>query len=205
LGVLSAVLFWWGFSHRGPSWPKTVIKTLPLAVLTGISVVEGLPALLIVGLALSALGDFALSRPGQRAFLVGLISFALAHIAYIAVFAGVLASTWVLPPLWIMAVVVGLVVPAIPAFWRHAGALKGPVAVYMILIAAMVLTAGMHTDGGMTLVAGAVMFALSDFLLGVQMFRNLPPAWNAAASLVIWPLYILGQVGIFFGVAMATF
>ena len=42
-----------------------------------------------VGIALSVVGDVALLGTGERAFLVGLAAFLLAHVAYVVAFAGV--------------------------------------------------------------------------------------------------------------------
>ena len=60
------------------------MKTLAVALLAVLVVVESGPLLLFAALALSAAGDAFLSREDDRAFLAGLASFLAAHLAYIA-------------------------------------------------------------------------------------------------------------------------
>ena len=60
-----------------PTLARTVVKTLAVALLAVLAIVENGPLLLFGGLALSAVGDAFLSRDGDRAFLGGLASFSL--------------------------------------------------------------------------------------------------------------------------------
>ena len=63
-------------TDAAPSTLRSVVKTGAVALLA----ISALPVpLLALALGLSALGDLALSRDGDRAFLAGVAAFALAH------------------------------------------------------------------------------------------------------------------------------
>lgn len=96
LGLVFALIYAAAFCHRGPGRWKTVVKAVPLAAFAAAGVAGFADPVIIAALLLSALGDIALSRDGERAFLSGLVAFALAHVAYAAVFAGLSAGA---PPL----------------------------------------------------------------------------------------------------------
>ncbi len=62
-------LFWTGLAvavayfpltRRPQSWPRSIVKTVPLVLFAVAAALTGAPWLLVAGLALSALGDFAL-------------------------------------------------------------------------------------------------------------------------------------------------
>ena len=83
-GVVAAVMYLPRTGSR-IRMARSIRKSLPVALFAMAAVAEGAPVLLIAALALSAVGDFALSRPGSKAFLIGMIAFAAAHLAYIIV------------------------------------------------------------------------------------------------------------------------
>ena len=66
------------------------------------------------GIALSVVGDIALLADSNRAFMVGLVAFLLAHVAYVIAFLGVAAWS---PHVAIVAVVIGRGIAAAAA--RH--------------------------------------------------------------------------------------
>ena len=185
------------FCHRDPSALRSVIKTLPLAVMAMLAFLPGAPLVLVAGLALSALGDLALSRRGEAAFLTGLIAFAAAHIAYIWVFAGMAQGALPLVPAAIL-----LIYAASSELWLapHTGTLRWPVRGYVALIAGMGLTALMLPAGYGVVTLGAGLFIASDTLLAVQVFRMAPdhPAQRAVSG-TLWALYIAAQALILWG------
>jgi uncharacterized membrane protein YhhN len=65
--------------NKAPALGRTVAKTMAVGALSGLAFHAGGPALLIVALALSALGDAFLAHEGEAAFLGGLGSFLAAH------------------------------------------------------------------------------------------------------------------------------
>lgn len=187
-----AALIYWGLSLRdGHSWARSAVKGLALIPLVASALWQGAP-LMALALALCSLGDVILSRPGQGAFLGGLVAFALGHLGWIAVFVISLAPdvSHLTSPLAIV-LLVGLTV-MIVAMARlilpRAGALRLPVTVYIAVIAAM--SAVGFATGQHLIKAGALFFALSDALLGLQTFvLTAGTRRERLANALIWPLY----------------
>src|SRR5689334_20585076 len=125
-------------SAAAPSWVRSGVKTAPMVLLAVFAVQAHLPVAVIAALALSAVGDFALSRKGEVAFQAGLASFLLAHLFYIGAFlqAGGLTLQ---PPLiaglvlWLAAAEVWLV--------PYARAMRWPVRAYSLVISLMLYAA----------------------------------------------------------------
>ena len=181
---------------RQPSLKRTVAKTIAVGALAVMAFYAGGPLLLVLALALSAAGDAFLAHEGDRAFLGGLGSFLLAHIAYAVLFVssgpGLAAAS--LPG--VAAVVVFALVMGV-LMVRNAGPLALPVAVYVLAIAVMGL--GGVTLGGLVLL-GAVLFMASDAILGSEKF--LMPQTSSLRWLTgpaVWVLYYAGQVLITLG------
>jgi uncharacterized membrane protein YhhN len=172
----------------GPqSWHRSVAKTLPVALLALAAFFYGFWGLALA-LALSALGDWCLSFEGEKPFLAGLVSFALAHVLFVVL----LLPLWQGVP-WGLGLILGVV--ALSTFvWLlpYAGALKLPVLVYVLLICAMGIAAWAQPNG--LIRAGASAFILSDFLLALGVFRQVPHT-----SRPLWALYWAGQALLFAG------
>lgn len=190
-------------TESGPSWPRSAIKTVPLLAFAGSAALAGAPPFLTAALFLSALGDFALSRRGDAAFLYGLSAFALAHLLYVLAFLGLSEA-----PLWTAfaaqpLLALGLALFALSSeLWLipHVGGLKWPVRAYILVIAAMGWAALTLPLGLVTLGAGA--FIASDMFLAIGRFRMTgdhplagPTGW------AVWTLYIAGQALILSGAA----
>ncbi len=127
---LAAVYF--PFIGRGVSWPRTLFKTLPVLCLAAGAWWASGPDLLVVALVFSALGDLALSREGRAAFLYGLAAFALAHLVYVLLFAGLSGRGVIdaiaarpLPALAMLALALSTELWLAP----HVGALRWPVSI----------------------------------------------------------------------------
>ncbi len=131
----------------------------------------------LVGLGCSWLGDVALLWP-QQGFLPGLVSFLLAHLAYLVAFTrGTRLAAW--PPAFVgyalvaAAVLAGLW-PGVPA------ALRGPVLAYVLCLAAMAAQAAVlwrrGAERGAVLACGGALFLLSDALLATNRFATPLPA-----------------------------
>lgn len=173
-----------------PALGRSAIKTLPVALLAGIAALSQAPLLLIAGLALSAFGDWALSRPGERAFLIGLIGFALGHLCYLMLFAGRVEHF----ALWTVLPFAALALSTERWLVPFTGALKGPVRMYVLLISAMAAAAVNLPTVLWPASLGAVAFVLSDLILAIQMFR-LGEAGRLRrwAGYVLWLLYGAAQ------------
>lgn len=189
IGVIAALAYL-PLSGGRASLAKSLIKTVPLTAFAAFAYLSGAPVLLMAGLALSALGDLALSRDGEPAFLAGLSSFAAGHLAYIALFVtqdGGIPPNWMLP---LAFVVLGVSTE----FWLipHVGKLRTPVRVYVILITLMGITAqSMAVPAGRL---GAILFVASDLVLSIQLFRlSKKSVLRRPAGWLLWTLYIGGQ------------
>jgi uncharacterized membrane protein YhhN len=146
-------------------------------------------AWLIAGLVLCAVGDLCLLS--DRSFDLGLISFLLGHLAYVAGFHAALPiADW---PLVILAPLALAGVGALAWLWPNLGRRRIPVVAYIVAITAMVW-GGMSVSWagalGWTAATGAILFYLSD--LAVARHRFVRPSFvNRALGL---PLYYVGQL-----------
>lgn len=181
---------------------RSVVKTVPVALLAMLVLVREGPLLLAGALALSALGDAFLSRDGDKAFLGGLASFLLAHVLYVVLFAlsGEGIEALLSPPRLIMGVVIAALALAMLALlWpRVETALRLPIVVYIAAILAMELAA--LTLGDPRIIVGAVLFMTSDALLATEKFllaaSSPHRAWMRYA---VWVFYYVAQALIALG------
>ena len=191
-GLTVALVYLWA-TQKPPSVWRSVIKTVPVASFAMAAAFAGAPWLLCAALGLSAVGDLALSRPGERAFLAGLGAFACAHLAFIALFWAAGSGNVPLAPA-IALVALGLSTERwlIP----HVGALRWPVRAYIAVIVGMGVAATMVNSA--VLVLGAGCFIVSDLILALHLFRLAEghPLKNPAAR-ALWVLYIAAQALIF--------
>lgn len=144
---------------------------------------RGTAVSLMLALVCSLVGDVFLMLPGPY-FVPGLLSFLLAHLAYLALFRRGL-SWFPSRPALAIALLLGTVVYA--GLWRHGlpPALRGPVAAYVLVIALMAAqalgrAAARRTTGPLLVAVGAVFFMASDSLLAVNKFvmpLQLAPLW----------------------------
>lgn len=191
LSVIASAWFLLGYCWRGPSLGKSVIKTIAVAGLALAAFWLEAPLLLIAALSLGAAGDYLLSHAGERAFFAGLGAFALSHLAYAALFvshgAALKFDTATLG-IGLFALVVGYVL------FRHAGALRWPVAVYVCIIAVMGMLA---VDLRLLFIWGgiaAALFIISDAVLGLELFV-LPQHGRLSqiTPFVVWAFYWVAQ------------
>ncbi|WP_415182247.1 lysoplasmalogenase family protein [Phaeovulum sp.] len=194
--LLAALAMAFHYCVQDPSAAKSVIKTTSVAMLALIGVVIDAPMLVILGLGLGALGDYFLSRPGQRAFLAGMGAFGAGHLAYVAAFVGAGAA---LPPFWPALALIGLGLSTESWLAPRTGSLRLAVRAYVLIILAMALAAlGLPPRLGQ-IRAGALAFLLSDLVLALEIFVLSDGPLRRAAKYLLWALYWLGQVLILFG------
>ena len=190
--ALLAALAYLRLTTAPPGALRSVVKTLSTAALALAVAQAGGPSWLVAALGLSALGDMALSRPGDRVFLLGMAAFALAHGAYVLGFVRLGASPGQLLQPAPLAAALGLIALAAlvtPRFVRGAGALAPAVAGYIAVILAMGLTA-LAVPGQPLLQAAAALFIASDVILGEQRFGT---PRGAAADRALWAAYWSAQ------------
>jgi uncharacterized membrane protein YhhN len=188
--------------RRTETWakPATLVALVVSACVLGAgdtSAGRWLLAGLICGLA----GDvFLLGRSDTR-FRLGLASFLVGHVAFVVAF----TRLGIDPPTWLWAAWVVLfgcllytrrVLPA--AMLRGGQALTLPVAIYTVVIGAMVIFA--YDTGEPLIAVGATVFAASDSILAVDRFVE-PKPW---APLAVMITYHLGQALIVAGLLAAT-
>lgn len=167
-----------GAEAWGRAWARGLAKTLASLGFLGVGLAlndagAGLPGVLIlVGLALSVIGDVCLLSQRRGLFLGGMGAFAFAHIAYAVSFlvrgapeplAGGLAAI----------AMAGVAVAVLRWLRGRLGALAVPVSVYIILIGTMVVTAIGAGAGGHAppqLALAAILFAISDIAVARDRF-----------------------------------
>jgi uncharacterized membrane protein YhhN len=147
--------------------------------------------ILFAGLVLSLCGDLSLAGVSQRAFMLGLASFLLAHLAYIVAFSVLgLNHKWMLfaaaPVIAVAVLVAAWLAPHTPP------ELAMPVRAYTIVISVMVVAAvGSKGAGGPTLaVIGALLFYVSDLSVAAQRLVEM----DFPTYVVGLPLYYTGQL-----------
>jgi uncharacterized membrane protein YhhN len=146
--------------------------------------------IILAGLVFSWFGDVFLISKERRWFFAGLLSFLLAHVAYIVAFffRGVEFS-------YFFGVLPGLLVAAALVYRWIEPKLDGldkPVVLYMTIISTMVAAAvgNLHNLAGPGLAAGACLFFLSDVCVARERFVE-SNVLNKAIGL---PAYYAGQV-----------
>jgi uncharacterized membrane protein YhhN len=171
-----------------------------LAVFAG-AVTSRYGVLILAGLVLSWFGDAFLIGTAQHWFLLGLVSFLLAHIAYLAAFATAgIERRWTLGALLPVAAIAAGVL-----FWlqpHQPPAFVWPVRLYTIVISLMVIAAFGTAGTGATrrIVVGACLFYMSDLSVAALRFTE-PPFPTYVLGL---PLYYAAQLCLALSVAASN-
>jgi uncharacterized membrane protein YhhN len=145
-------------------------------------------AWIVIGLALSLLGDVCLMLPsGLRP---GLVAFLAAHVAYVAAFHTLApARTW---PFVLAVPIVAVSVIVARWLWPRLGAMRVPVTAYVIVITTMLWGAASTFaagTAGLVTLAGALLFYVSDLAVARDRFVSkgfINRAWGL-------PVYYAGQ------------
>lgn len=172
----------------------------PLATLLILALALSLPAahaeyrwVIAAGLAFSTAGDIFLMLPRDR-FVAGLASFLAAHLCYAWAFSiGVPFAAN--PGFWLVYLALG---GGVAAFvWPGLKpALRGPVTVYVVVIAVMASLAAerWHALGSVAALAaaaGAGLFVVSDSVLAIDRFRRPFHAARALTLVTYWAAQLL--------------
>lgn len=200
------ILLYLRAEHLGLRRQSLVFKPLTTILLLIVALVA-LPAhqppyqlAICIGLLFSLAGDVFLMLTPAR-FVAGLLSFLLAHLAYVLAFvqaAPAGSAPWLLLPLGLAAALV------LRLLWRALGALRVPVLLYIGAILLMVWTAlaraVLHPGPASALAGGgALLFMLSDSLLALNRFRQ--PLRHATVWIMV--SYWLAQTCIALSVGLA--
>jgi uncharacterized membrane protein YhhN len=153
----------------------------------------------ILGAALvfSCLGDVLLDLDGERLFVQGLLAFLTAHFLYILLF----VRNWPRPlrpgggQLLLVAAI--LLTSLLLANWfaPSLGTFAKPVMLYLCVITVMTVTATLAGFSTRWIVAGALLFLISDALIATHKFKTPVPG----RDFLVWSTYYLGQYGIAIG------
>ncbi len=188
---------------REAGWQGAVAKTAAVSGLALYGALAGAPGWIVAGLVFGSAGDFALTRTGERALLAGMACFGLGHLAYAAGF-------WMLGPdivglgaVRATALIALTVLIGSTELWLapHTGPFRAAVRLYGAGIGVMAAMAILlaPTPGAFVLQGGCALFALSDVLLAIWLFRKPQPSRARTLSVALWPLYWLGQAMILYG------
>lgn len=205
LAAAIAILDWWAVADDRPSLERWA-KPLTMVALIGVLVTLGPPTplgwWLVVGAVLGMIGDIALLDESEWRFLVGLGSFGLGHLAYgIAALQIGTDLTGIMIGLLVCAPLLGIGFPnrVVGGAYRAEGAgLATAVAAYGGLVGFTVVTAG--GSGSWLALLGAVLFAMSDWVLGHRLFADPIPG----GRLMVMIPYHLGQACLLVGLATAA-
>lgn len=162
-------------------------------------------SMLLSALFFSWVGDvvIAYAFKGEIFFILGLVSFLIAHLFYIGIFAQSIKTKKQIKPYisWAFVVLAVYLLAFIGLLYPHLNALKIPVIIYAMVIGtmmAMALRGCAHwrTDASTYIAFGALFFVISDSTLAVNKFYT--PL--SAASFWIMATYLLAQYALTKGV-----
>jgi uncharacterized membrane protein YhhN len=155
---------------------------------------------LMPALLLSAVGDWSLAIPWWTlSFVFGLSAFLLAHLCFLAALVPLARPSRV--SLAVVAFVCLIFVSLLAWFWPHLARekLTIPVAVYMLVLTAMMCAAILADLPTIWTAVGAVCFGVSDAMIAIGRFI----LSNESLAVPVWWLYAAAQIlitaGFFFG------
>lgn len=133
-------------------------------------------------------GDIALTGHSDRAFVLGLGSFLIGHLIFVAAFLRGVPGYGL--PAW-SALALPYAGAGIAVLWPRVGALRAPVLVYVGVLVAMWLAAAMRVqalggNGATLALTGASVFIVSDSLLAWQRFVGPYRGADAAVLSSYW-------------------
>lgn len=196
VAAVSAVTNWWAVGARRKP-VEYIAKPATLMALIGVALSlspadGGVRTWFVIALVFSLAGDVFLMLP-RDAFVFGLASFLVGHLAYVGGFiaAGLGPGPLLLGVVVVVAALSRLAPPILRALKAKGhDELRVPVMAYMTVISAMVATA--FGAGPAVAVAGALLFYGSDALIAWNRFVH-PRPWMPVAIIAT---YHLGQTAL---------
>ncbi len=201
LPAVLALIEWyavWRRDRRTQLWakPAVLVALIVTAVVLGAGE-DAAGVWLLVALAFGLAGDVFLLGTTETRFRLGLAAFLVGHLAYVASFIelGLDPQGWnYLSFLVLGGCLLATRQVAASTYLRGGLALAAPVAVYTVVIGAMVIYA--FTTGVPLIAVGATVFAISDSALARDRFVR---PWDGA-QLLVMVTYHVGQALIVAGV-----
>ncbi len=176
-----------------PGRTRTMVKALSVVALMG-----GGYILLMLALLICALGDAFLAQKTETSLQAGMGAFGVGHLVYIVLFLNQGGGVGVdLVHITLQMAILLATVWLARWLWPDLGALRVPVAIYIVVVSLMALLSLGLPDSLWLVTLGALLFLTSDALLAGELFK-LPPdsparQWSAPA---VWLLYWGGQAAI---------
>jgi len=160
----------------------------------------------LAALFFSLLGDILLlfEKANPLFFIVGLISFLIAHVGYIIIFNRIRTKNNISIKWWIIFIILCYYSILLSSLFPNLGQMKIPVVVYGAVISTMFFVA-LHllynkSNANMQIVMGAILFVVSDSILAFNKFYN-----NfSSASFLIMLTYAFAQYFIIKGIISNT-
>jgi uncharacterized membrane protein YhhN len=205
LPAVCALVDWyavWRGDRRTEQWakPATLIALIVATLVLGATDTTA-GRWLLVALVFGLAGDVALLEKSDSRFRLGLAAFLVGHVAFVLCFiqVGLDPQGWnYLSFLVLGACLLATRQVAASTYLRGGLALAAPVALYTVVIGAMVIYA--FTTGEPLIAVGATVFAVSDTVLARDRFVR---PWEGA-QLLVMVTYHVGQALIVIGVLAAT-
>jgi uncharacterized membrane protein YhhN len=205
LPAVCALVDWyavWRGDRRTEQWakPATLVALIVATLVLGATDTTA-GRWLLVALVFGLAGDVALLEKSDSRFRLGLAAFLVGHVAFVLCFiqVGLDAQGWnYLSFLVLGACLLATRQVAASTYLRGGLALAAPVALYTVVIGAMVIYA--FTTGEPLIAVGATVFAVSDTVLARDRFVR---PWEGA-QLLVMVTYHVGQALIVIGVLAAT-
>jgi len=196
--------------YGGDWYPPDLIPLMP-AIIKGCAV--GLLALFVIislqsfnhfilflALVASVIGDVLLALPHEQAFIRGLAAFLVAHLLFIALYLKNILPLEDISALRlrIAALLWAVAVSSAYFLYPHLGDMMPAVFTYTAVLTVMA-TAAILSKFPVKLVAfGAILFVVSDALLGAQQFLSVPEF----TGYFVWATYYLAQLLMTLGVIL---
>ena len=203
LSLVGAVLYGGGWYPDGLLWQvmakASAVSFLVLFVLVTSQSTNHL--LLLLALTASVLGDILLAIPAENSFLRGLLAFFVAHVFYVGLFLKNRLSFELVSSIRMQVSALILVAAGIGVFLLYRGDIGSmliPVIAYSAVLTLMATSALFSRFPVKLVGTGAVLFLISDSILGAQTFLNV----NLGGNLSVWITYYLGQLFLALGVML---
>jgi uncharacterized membrane protein YhhN len=192
----------WRRDRRTQTWAKPAVLIALIVTALALGATDSAAGIwLLVALVFGLGGDVFLLGESDSRFRLGLASFLVGHLAYVACFValGLDPQGWnYLSFLVLGGCLLATRQVAASTYLRGGLALAAPVAVYTVVIGAMVIYA--FTTGVGLIAVGATIFAVSDTVLARDRFVR---PWDGA-QLLVMVTYHVGQALIVAGVLAST-
>lgn len=150
------------------SYIVKIIPILSLALIAIGSIKGGIGKLVFTGLLFSAIGDLFLALSGKGFFVIGLSSFAAAHLMYIVVF--LRKPVFQSPRVYFVLafIIYGFTIWSFVS--PNLNSMLIPVTIYIIVITTMGVSAALGKTNHWIVLFGAILFIISDSVIAVNMF-----------------------------------